>query len=153
MQFTQKQVFNFSPKPASHYVANSLVSRWHNVVCGRKVLINNDAWDVYLEFVRDLPDVVEIQVLQNLDFRELVQFIEVGGGDEVRGGGLGGLGGGPRGGGVLEAEGCQGRKARVHLAARRHDDDGRSERKSVSLSLSMHRICINSHTLAETMGR
>jgi hypothetical protein len=105
-------------------------------VCGRKVLINNDAWDVYLEFVRDLPDVVEIQVLQNLDFRELVQFIEVGGGDEVRGGLLRGLGGGPRGGGVLEAEGCQGRKARVHLAARRHDDDGRSERKSVSFSLS-----------------
>lgn len=75
--------------------------------------------DVYLELVRDLPDVVEIQVLQYLDFGELVQFVEVGGGDEVGGGRLGALGGGARGGGVLQAEGCQGRKARVHLARRR----------------------------------
>jgi hypothetical protein len=122
------------------------------VVCGRKVLINNNAWDVYLEFVRDLPDVVEIQVLQNLDFRKLVQFIEVGGGDEVGGGGLGGLGGGPRGGGVLEAEGCQGRKARVHLAARRHDGDRRSERKRKSVSLSLSRDAPNLYQFSHSSG-
>lgn len=104
--------------------------------------------DVYLEFVRDLPDVVEIQVLQNLDFRELVQFIEVGGGDEVAMGGFGTLGGGPCGGGVLQAEGCQGRKARIHLAARRRQS---ASEKCLSLSISAEIVSIL--TLAETMGR